>query len=228
MNDKCRVTGVTHMDRTDRVDRPTSAHRELLELWQDQQVRGYARRYAGDHEVADDALQSTYYAMARLKHLAEIENMKAYFYQVLRREIARERGQLGAILIEDFAREADDRQLDARAMDKSSAGFEDELCTSVQCWYLHKQLLADRDKLLASVPGRSPNNERYREVVYAAAEAILSAGMRAEPSEADSIKAFRESYAEYFAQPGAAANTCHQRFLRARADVRALLRALVS
>jgi len=216
------------MESIEPVDRLAGARCRLLELWQDPQVRGYARRCAGDHEVADDALQSTYYAMARLKHLAEIENMKAYFYQVLRREIVRERGELGAALIEDFAREADDRQLDARALDGPSAGFEDDLCTSVQCWYLHKQLLAERDKLLASVPGRSPNNVRYREVVYAAAEAILSAGMRGEPSEADSIEAFRVSYAEYFAQPGAAVNTCHQRFVRARADVRALLQALGS
>jgi hypothetical protein len=222
------ATGVAHMDSIGPVDRLADARCRLLELWQDQQVRGYARRYAGDLDVADDALQSTYYAMARLKHLAEIKNMKAYFYQVLRREIARERGELGAILVEDVARAVEDRQPGTRTQDGSSAGFEDHLCTSVQFWYLHKRLVAERDKLLASVPGRSPNNVCYRVVIYAAAEAILSAGMKSEPSEADSIEAFRVSYAEYFAQPGAAANTCHQRFLRARADVRALLQALGS
>src|SRR5579863_1751372 len=216
------------MDSTDPGDRLADARCRLLELWRDRQVRGYARRCAGDHDVADDALQSTYYAMARLKHLAEIENLKAYFYQVLRREIARERGELGAILVEDFARAAEDRQPGARALDDSSAGFEDHLCTSVQFWYLRKQLLAEHDKLIASVPKRSPDPGRYREVVYAAAEAILSAGMKGEPSEADSNEAFRALYPEYFAQPGASANTCHQRFLRARADVRELLQAVNS
>ena len=214
------------MDSTDPVDRLADSHRRLLEIWQDPQVRGYARRCAGDRDVADDALQSTYYAMARLTHLAEIENLKGYFYQVLRREIVRERGQLGAILVEDFARAAEDRQSDARALGESSAGFEDHLCTSVQFWYLRKQLLADRDKLLASVPARSADEGRYRAVIYAAAERILSAGMNSDPSEADGNEAFRVSYPEYFAQPGASANTCHQRFVRARADARALLKAV--
>jgi hypothetical protein len=214
------------MDITDPADRLADAHCRLLEIWQDPQVRGYARRCAGDHDVADDALQSTYYAMARLEHLAGIENLKAYFYQVLRREIGRERGELGAILVEDFARAAEDRQPDARALDESSAGFEDLACVSAQFWYLRKQLLTDRDKLLASVPARSADGGRYRAIVYGAAEAILSAGIKSQPSEADSNEAFRVSYPEYFAPPGASANTCHQRFVRARADARALLKAV--
>jgi DNA-directed RNA polymerase specialized sigma24 family protein len=220
------VTEVAHMHSTDPVDRLTDAHCRLLELWGDQQVRGYARRCAGDQDAADDALQSTYYAMARLKHLAEIENLKAYFFLVLRREIARERGELGAILVEDFARAVEDRQPDARALDESSAGFEDHACVSVQFWYFREQLLADRDKLVASVAGRSPDHDGYRAIVYAAAEAILSAGMKGEPSEGDGNEALRVSYPEYFAESGASANTCHQRLRRARADVRALLKAV--
>jgi hypothetical protein len=216
------------MDSTDPADRLAAAHRRLLEIWQDPQVRGYARRCAGDHDVADDALQSTYYAMARLKHLAEIENLKAYFYQVLRREIGRERGELGAVLVEDFARAAEGCQPGTRPPDESSAGFEDAVCTSVQFWSLRKQLVAAHDKLLASVPGRSADRGRYRAVIFAAAEQILAAGMKGESSEADSNKAFRASYPEYFAPPGVSANTCHQRFLRARADVRALLQAVTS
>jgi DNA-directed RNA polymerase specialized sigma24 family protein len=215
------------MDSTDPVDMMAAARCLLLEIWQEPQVRGYARRCAdGDYAMADDALQSTYYAVARLKHLAEIENLKAYFYQVLRREIARERGELGAILVEDFPRAAEDHQAHTRAPEEPAAGFEDHACTSVQFWYLRKQLVADRDKLLASVPARSADEGRYRTVVYAAAVAILSAGMKSEVSEADSNEAFRASYPEYFAQPGASANTCHQRFLRARGDVRALLQAV--
>jgi Sigma-70 region 2 len=216
------------MDSTEPVDRLAAAHRRLLKIWQDPQVRGYARRCAGDHDVADDALQSTYYAMARLKHLAEIDNLRAYFYRVLRREIGRERGELGAILVEDFARAAEDRQADTRALGESSAGFEDEACTSVQFWYLHRRLIVDRDKLLASVPARSADPGRYRAIIYAAAEQILSAGMKGESIEADSNETFRASNPDYFAQPGATANTCHQRFLRARGDVRTLLQVLAN
>jgi Sigma-70 region 2 len=214
------------MNNIDPAGRPMDPGCRLLEIWQDPQVRGYARRTAGNRDVADDALQSTYYAMARLKHLAEIENLRAYFYRVLRREIAREFGELGAIPVEDIARAADDRQSGTCAPDESSAGFEGHACVSAQFWYMRKQLLADRDKLLASLPARSGDPGRYRVVIYAAAERILSAGMNSDPSEADSNEAFRISYPEYFAEPGASANTCHQRFVRARADVRALLKAV--
>ena len=214
------------MDSTDHADRLADAHCRLLEIWQNPQVRGYAWRSAGDRDVADDALQNTYYLVFRLKHLAEIENLKAYFYRVLRREIARERGELGAILVEDFAHAAEDRQPVTCAPDESSAGFEDHACVSAQFWYLRKQLLVDRGKLLASVPARSADVDRYRAVIYAAAERILSAGMSSDPSEADGNEAFRVSYPEYFAQPSASANTRHQRFVRGRADVRALLKAV--
>jgi DNA-directed RNA polymerase specialized sigma24 family protein len=193
-----------------------AAHRRLLEIWQDRQVMGYARRRAGDRDIAEDAMQTTYYLMAKLRNLAEIENLKAYFYQVLRHEIDRERGQLRAVPIEDFARGAEDHQ---------PTGFEDAVCTSLQFWYLHKQLAANRKELLASLPARSRDSSRHRAVVYAAACQILSDGMKGEASEADTNEALQASYPEYFAQLGASANTCHQRFLRTRSDIRALLQA---
>jgi hypothetical protein len=214
------------MNNVDPAGRLMDPGCRLLEIWQDPQVIGYARRTAGDRDAADDALQSTYYLIFRLKHLAEIENLKAYFYQVLRREIARERGELGAILVEDFDRAAEDRKPVTCASDKTSAGFEDHVCVSAQFWSMRRQLSAERDKLLASLPGRSGDPGRYRVVIYTTAERILSAGMNGNPSEADGNEAFRVSYPEYFAQPGASANTCHQRLARARADVRALLKAV--
>jgi hypothetical protein len=141
INGKCDSLRVAHMNNADPADRPTDPRCRLFEIWLDPQVRGYTRRCAGDRDLADDALQNTYYLISRLKHLAEIENQKAYFYQVLRREIARERGQLGAILVEDFVRAAEDRQPVTCAPDEPSAGFEDHACVSAQFWYLRKQTL---------------------------------------------------------------------------------------
>jgi len=203
------------MNSTDPVARLAAARLRLLEIWQDPQVRGYARRRAGDRDLADDALQTTYYVMARLKHLAEIENLKAYFYKVLQHEIDRQRKRLLKVQVEDFARVTEDRQ--------PMTGFEDSVCTSVQFWYLHRRLVAERDRALASVPGRSADPDRYRGVIYAAACQILSDGMKGEASEADTNDAFRVSYPAYFAQPGVSANTSDQRFHRARLDVKALL-----
>jgi DNA-directed RNA polymerase specialized sigma24 family protein len=214
------------MDSTDPTVRLSAARAQLLEIRQDPRVRGFARRVAGDPDVAEDALQSTYYAMARLEHLAGIENIKAYFYRVLLREIGRERSQLGAILVEDFTRTAEERQAAAPVSHQSSAGFEDLACISVQFGSMRQRLVARRLNLLASIPARSADPARYRTVIYAAAEQILCAGMTGESSDADGNDAFRAAFPGYFAQPGASANTLHQRFLRARGDLRALLQAL--
>jgi hypothetical protein len=65
-------------------------------------------------------------------------------------------------------------------------------------------------------------------VIYAAAEQILRAGISGDVSEADTNDTLRASYPEYFQQPDAAPNTCDQRFCRARVDIRALLRRVVS
>jgi hypothetical protein len=214
------------MDSSDPTARLSDAHARLLEIWQNPGVRGFARRVARDPDVAEDALQSTYYAMHRLKHLADIENLKAYFYRVLLREIGRERAELGAVLVEDFTRTVEERQAAGATPPELSAGFEDMACASVQFWSLRQRLVARGAKVLASIPGRSADPARYRTVIYAAAEQILCTGMSGESSDADSNDAFRAAYPEYFAQPEASSNTLHQRFVRARGDVRALLQSL--
>jgi hypothetical protein len=214
------------MDSSDPTARLSDARARLLEICQDPRVRGFARQAAADPDVAEDALQSTYYAMHRLKHLADIENLKAYFYRVLRREISRERSELGAVLVEDFTRTAEERQAAGAMWPESSAGFEDMACVSVQFWSLRQRLVAEGAKVLASIPGRSADPARYRTVIHAAAEQILRAGVSGESSDADSNDAFRAAYPEYFAQPETSSNTLHQRFLRARSDLRALLQSL--
>src|ERR1700733_5592541 len=94
----------------------TSPHRwpdfqqELLAIRDDPTVRSLARRRAGDPELALDALQSAYYAVARVADPTAIRNLRAYFCQVLTREIYRLLGQLGAMLIEDFTSVADAHQ----------------------------------------------------------------------------------------------------------------------
>jgi DNA-directed RNA polymerase specialized sigma24 family protein len=214
------------MNSTDPTARLSAARSQLLEIWQDPRVRGFARRVAGDPDVAEDAMQSTYYAITRLKHLAEIENLKAYFYRVLLREIGRERAQLGAILVDDFTHTAEEGKVTVPVHQESSDGFEDGACTSVQFWSMRQRLVGQRLKLLASIAARSADPARYRTVICAAAEQVLCAGMMGEPSDADGNDAFRAAYPQYFAQAGASANTLHQRFLRARGDLRALLQAL--
>ena len=90
-----------------------------------------------------------------------------------------------------------------------------------------KRLTDQRDHLLSAIPARSDDPGRYRAVGFDVAEQILRDVLNGEASDADSNEAFRAVYSEYFDQPDAAPNTLHQRFRRARTDVRALLQAVV-
>ena len=86
----------------------------------------------------------------------------------------------------------------------------------------------ERGELATRVPGRSPDPGRYRDVIVAVAELVLLAIVAGDVSDADSNQALRAAYPQWFGEPGCADNTCHQRFSRARADVRDLLRAIIS
>jgi DNA-directed RNA polymerase specialized sigma24 family protein len=205
------------------VDGPTPAHQLLLAILQDPRIKRFALRYAGHLEIAEDALQSTYYAMARLKNLEQIDNLRAYVCKVLIHEVYRERGQLGAALVEDFASVAETCQ-DAVG---SAPSTQDLACNSLQAQAWLQRLADKRDHLVAAVPARSHDPSRYRAVIYAVAEQLLRDAINAETSEADANHAFQAAWLEYFGPAGAAANTCHQRFRRARTDVWAMLRAVV-
>jgi DNA-directed RNA polymerase specialized sigma24 family protein len=209
------------------ADGLTPAHQLLLALLQDPWIKRFARGHAGHAEVAEDALQSTYYAMARLENLEQIENLRAYFCKVLIREVHRERGQLGAALVEDFARAAALHQDAVGCRPASPPSIDDAVCTSLQARVWLERFATQRNRLQARVSARSDDPARYSTVVCDAAEQVLRDGINGEPSEADTNPALRAAYPEYFAQPDAAANLLHQRFRRAREDVKALLQSVV-
>lgn len=207
--------------------RLTPAHQRLVQVWADPQVKGIACKYAGDPQLADDALQETYYLMARLKNLDQIENMRAYFCKVLVRQVHRDRVQLrAAALVEDFASVVDERggALDSRP--RPSVALDDAVCSKVEAERRHARLVGARDELMASVPARSDEPSRYRAVIYDAVEQILRAGIAGEQDEDDLVRALRASYPEYFKQPGASPDTRYQRIFRARQDAGKLLRAV--
>jgi hypothetical protein len=223
-----RFNGVIYMLSTYAADRLAAAREQLVEIWMDPRTKNLARRHAGDPDVADDALQSAYYAVVRVEHLDEIENLRAYFCRVLIHEVHRERGQLRAALMEDLDRVAEEGQGAVSCPRTSLNCLQDAVCTSLQGQSWLKRLVDEHDDLVALVPARSQDSGRYRAVIYAAAGQILRAGISGDVCEADTNGTLRASYPEYFRQPGAAPNTCDQRLSRARMDVRALLRSVVS
>ena len=129
--------------------------------------------------------------------------------------------------MEDFTSVADAHQQADTALSVSRPV--DEMVSThllAEAWL--ERFATRRRELADRVPGRSPDPCRYREVIVVGAEQVLRDGVNGEPSDADSNDAFRAAYPEYFDQPSASPNTLHQRFRRAREDVKALLQTVVS
>ena len=208
---------------------PAGFQQELLVTYKDPQVRHLALRWASALDLAEDALQTAYYKVATVKHPERIANLRAYYLRVLRNEVGAQRVHQRAVPYESPEDALNVVRLSITASGPAPARPIDEtVCTSLQAQSWLKRLAAQRDCLLAAIPARSDDPTCYRAVIYVAAEQVLRDGINGEPSDADSNDAFRKAFRDYFHQPGAAPNTLHQRFRRAREDVKAILRAIVS
>src|SRR5256885_7174796 len=128
--------------------------RELLAICNDPKIRSLAWRWAGDRDLVEDALQGAYYAVARVANPAAIRDPRAYFCRVLRREVHRLRGQLGATLVEDFTSVADAHQDRPGSTPSARWPVAETVCTRLlaEAWLEH--FATRREELAASVPGR--------------------------------------------------------------------------
>jgi hypothetical protein len=165
--------------------------------------------------------------MARIKDPRGIEDPKAYFCRVLIRVINALRGQLGAILPDDFASLADGYQ--GKACGEALPRPVDETVAAnllARGWLEH--FIAERESLTAAVPGRSPDPGRYRALIVSVAEQVLRSIIIADVCDADGNPALRAAYPGWFNDDGGTTGNAHQRFSRARADVRSLLRMIIS
>ena len=80
---------------------PRSFHDEVCQIREDLDIWRLAVRRAGSFDLAEDALQDTFYAVARVRDPERIENLRAFFCRALIRQIAHLRGQLGPLPVED-------------------------------------------------------------------------------------------------------------------------------
>ena len=172
-----------------------------------------------DPELAEDALQETFYALARIKDPSGIKNLRAYFYRVLIRVVHQLRSEdrrtnLETLLEWEQYAAAGPGQVLARPADESAR-------LAAEGWL--KLFSAHRERLTAAVPGRSPDPGRYRNLNIAVTERILGAMPDQGDSEPDSSGAFRAGYPEWFDEAGCAPANLELRLARARSDVRNLL-----
>jgi DNA-directed RNA polymerase specialized sigma24 family protein len=215
------------------VPDPTTAagqhdfQRKLTEIWEDPQVRRIARAYARDTEVAQDALQEAFYAVARHKHPDEIRDLNGYFCAVLIRKVKTLLGQPIGIPVEDINTLAD-ASAGRAGGEPLPWSVEETVCSDLQTEILLGRLAAQRRALSRAVPGRSANASRYRDTIFATAELVLVSIAKRDVSDADGNASLVAAYPEWFAEPGLATVNAYQRFSRARADVKSLLRSIVS
>jgi hypothetical protein len=165
--------------------------------------------------------------MARMKDPGGIEDPRAYFCRVLIRVINALRGQLCAILPDDFTGFTDACQGEVRGVVLPRPVDETVAANLLAEGWLER-FTAERESLTAAVPSRSPDPGRYRELIVSVAEQVLRSIVTADVCDADGNPALCVAYPEWFADDGGTADNAHQRFSRARADVRGLLRAIVS
>jgi len=174
-------------------------------------------KWAGHPDLAEDDLQTAYCQVAAQSKPERIVNRRTYFLRVLKNEALKRYAPRTEVPLDDL----DTALTPAPPVDE-------KVCNSLRDQSWLERLAGQRDRLLAAIPARSGDPDRYQGLVYETAGQVLRDGVNGEPSDADSNDAFGAAFPEYFAQPRASANLLHQRLRRAREDVRALLQAVVS
>jgi DNA-directed RNA polymerase specialized sigma24 family protein len=201
---------------------------ELLAVRDDPKVESFALALARDPELARDALDETYCAVARVRNPECIEDLRAYFCRTLRRVVNKLRNQLGATLVEDFGRVAEAHQDTPGCHPLPPPPIAETVSSGLLAQNWLEPFAADPEELASRVASRSPRPVHYQGVIVAVSGRVLVAIVTGDVCDADSNAALCADYPEWFAEPGCTENTLHQRLSRARADVRALLRTIIS
>jgi hypothetical protein len=198
---------------------------DLAELVKDPAVRGLALRRARSRELAEDALQDTFYAVARTRHPETIEDVRAFFCKSLIHTISRQLALAAPIPVEDIGASAGiSRDLSVAG---TSASVEDEAELSLLAEAALTRLDRDRAELMAAVPARSGDPCRYRYTIVGAAGTILRLLLRGPVAMADWNAVLQAGYPQWCDEPELPHDAIYQRLSRARADVQGLLRAIL-
>jgi hypothetical protein len=193
---------------------------------EDPQIEKLARRRAGDPDIAEDALQEAFYAIAKMENPGQIRNLEAYFRRVLTNEIYHLLGQPKATLVENIDDVPEARPGGVNGRPRLPSPEEDVGGRlTVRSW--KTRLAAQHAELIRKVPGRSPDPGRYRNMILTFAERMLMSWSAEDVSDSEYKAALRAHYPEWFAERGCTVDNVDQRLSRARADVNSVLRLIV-
>jgi hypothetical protein len=200
---------------------------DLAKLVQDPAIRRLAERRARCRELAEDALQDTFRAVAQTQHPEAIADLRAFFCKSLIRAIYRQLTLSAPIPAEDIAAIADSRQGLASSGTSAPASVESEADLRLLAEAALTRLERDRAELMAMVPARSDDPRRYRRMIVAVTERILRLLFEGPVATADWNAVLRLEYPQLCGEPGLAHDALYQRLSRARADIQSLLRVIL-
>jgi hypothetical protein len=201
---------------------------DLQRVRQEPAVRRLAQLRARDRELAEDALQQTYWNVARVPHPETIRDLRAFFCRALINEIRRLLAQPTAVSVEDIATTSDRQQMSTSSARTSLSDVEDEVCSQTLAKALLARLKNNHSLLVASVPARSPSHQQYKTAVVAAATSILRMLLTEHVINADWNSVLKDEYPAYLDEYGLSRNAKDQRLSRARRDVVDVLKQIVS
>jgi DNA-directed RNA polymerase specialized sigma24 family protein len=202
-------------------------HEQLLKLCTDPGIWRFALRRAGHRDLAEDAIQETYYSVSRVKDPEHIRDVRAFFCRSLSHEISHQRGQQTPVPVEDtFVTAAGPGSPSPATAPPRSVEDTAIWLVLTETWL--KRFRRERARLEALVAGRSANPRRYRQVIVAVTEQLLCAAASSCVSWADSNEALQAAYPAWLDEDGCDLATIYQRLSRARRDVRLLLTSIVN
>ena len=211
-----------------RGQKPPSFHEELLIICTDPEIWRFALRRAGHHDLAEDAIQETYYSVSRVKDPEHVSDVRAFFCKALAREISHQRGQRTPVPVEAPDETAGPCQQSPFWAGAPHGTVEGDALWSVLARSWLTRFERERPQLEAMVAGRSPDPGHYRQVIVAVAEQILRAAAVGSVSWADGNDALQGRYPSWLCGQDCDLATRYQRLSRARQDIRQLLKVIVS
>lgn len=215
------------MGDTSTPDGSADFQRQVQEILQDPKLIASAVRRAGHRDLADDALQSAYLHIISVEHPENIRNLRSYCYTTVANEIRALYTLPRPVLVEDVETHTSPQPSPALYGPACERAVADQACTTAQTQVWLNRHAARHDELISTIPARSTDQARYREVIYAAAKQAFLDHLSLEPNDPAFPEVLKEVYPEYFDDPGAAPNTLHQRISRARDDITAVLQKII-
>jgi hypothetical protein len=197
---------------------------DLAALVEDPAIRRFAERRARNRELAEDALQETYRAVAQTGNPEAIEDLRKFFFKSLIRTINRQLTLATPISTDVIDAIADSGR---NSGTPSSDSVADEAQLRILAEVAFTRLERDRSGLMAMIPARSDDPHRYRCTILATAWTVLYLLLRGPVTTADWNAALRSEYPQWCDEPGLPSDAMYQRLSRARADVQLLLRVVL-